>query len=587
MAARAVLALALSALAASAAAPEVLKVEPPGWWAGHSVNPVRVLIRGKNLTGVHVTAGDGLRAGPVQVNASGTYAFVDLTIANDAAPGPRTLQIGEAAAPFEILAPLPRGGRFQGFSPADVFYLIMPDRFANGDPSNDDPPVSKGLHNRADPRFYHGGDLEGIIQRLPYLKDLGVTTLWLTPVYDNANVVTERRRKFTDYHGYGPVDFYGVDEHLGDIAKLRELTDRAHAAGLKIVLDQVANHTGPFHPWAQDPPTPAWFHGTPERHIAGSSAIWTLADPHASPELRRATLEGWFVDLLPDLNQEDAETARYLIQNTLWWIGMTGVDGIRQDTVPYVPRGFWSQWMAAIKREYPQLKVVGEVFDRDAPLVSYFQGGVARDGVDTGIDALFDFPLYFALREAFAGKRPLRTLAMALGRDRLYPDPSMLVTFAGLHDVVRFASEDGATLDSLKLAFTFLLTTRGVPLLYYGDEIGMAGAGDPDNRRDFPGGWSEDARSAFEATGRTGPENEVWNHVRSLLHERSRSPALRGGRLIQLAADGEFLAYARVAEGETVLVAINNGDTLIERELGDTLPRISLRPRSAEVRRIK
>lgn len=548
--------------------PQVFKVEPPNWWVGHSINPVRVMIRGRNLSGARVEAsGAGVQLGLTRVNARGTYLFVDVLIDPQAAPGPRPLRIiterGTATAPFEIVAPLPREGRFQGFSPDDVIYLIMPDRFANGDPSNDDPPSSRGLLNRQKSRYYHGGDLQGIINRLPYLKDLGVTAVWLNPIYDNVNHLNEREtynnEAITDYHGYGAVDFYAVEEHFGDLAKFRELVDAAHRHGIKIIQDQVANHTGPYHPWVNDPPTPTWYNGSQAAHLANTWQTWTLMDPYGTAPLQRETLEGWFINILPDLNQGDEEVARYIIQNTLWWIGMTGLDGIRQDTLPYVPRWFWRQWMTAIKREYPTVTVVGELFDGDPALVSFFQGGQVRfDGIDTRIDALFDFPLYFPLRRAFAQGKPIREVAMMLARDHLYVNPNLLVTFLGLHDVPRFISEPGATIGGLKLAFTFLMTTRGIPLIYYGDEIAMPGGGDPDNRRDFPGGWPGDARNAFEASGRTADEQAVFEHVRQLIRLRAELEPLRRGRLVHLVVTEQAYAFARLTQTQSVIVVFNN-----------------------------
>jgi glycosidase len=546
---------------------EVLKVEPPSWWPSHSINPVRLLVRGKNLAGARVVdAGPGLRAGPVKVNEAGTYLFVDVTVAPQAVAGPRRLRIetagGAADIPLELLAPLPREGRFGGFSPDDAIYLIMPDRFANGDPSNDDPAASKGLLDRTRGRYYHGGDLRGVIDHLPYLKDLGVTAIWLNPWYDNVDHLNERERydgqPVTDYHGYGAVDFYGVEEHLGDLATLRELVDKAHALGIKLIQDQVANHSGPYHPWVTDPPTPTWYNGTASRHLANTWQTWTLQDPYATPEMRKATLEGWFLDILPDLNQSDPEVARYLIQNALWWVGVTGLDGIRQDTLPYVARAFWRDWAAAIKREYAGLAVVGEVFDGDPALVSFFQGGVRRDdGIDSGVDTVFDFPLYFKIREAFARGGSLRDVAMVLARDRLYPDPARLVTFLGLHDVPRFMSEPSATVTSLEAAFTFLLTVRGAPLVYYGDEIALPGGGDPDNRRDFPGGWGDDPRTAFVPSGRTPGEESVLGHVRRLLHLRQGTAALRRGRTVNLLVADKTWVYARVLGARAAIIAIN------------------------------
>ena len=233
--------------------------------------------------------------------------------------------------------------------------------------------------------------------------------------------------------------------------------------------------------------------------------------------MQKATLEGWFIDILPDLNQDDPEIARYVIQNTLWWIGVTGLDGIRQDTLPYVHRRFWRDWMAAIKKEYPRLTVVGELFDGDPALVSFFQGGEARfDGIDSGVDTLFDFPLYYTIREAFAQRRlAARRRARCSRATTCTATRRVLVTFLGLHDVPRFMNEPGATpRRRCAAAFTFLLTARGTPLVYYGDEIAMPGGGDPDNRRDFPGGFPGDARSAFEAAGRTPDEEAVHAHVR-------------------------------------------------------------------------
>jgi glycosidase len=274
--------------------------------------------------------------------------------------------------------------------------------------------------------------------------------------------------------------------------------------------------------------------------------------------MQKATLEGWFLDILPDLNQDDPEVARYIIQNTLWWVAVTGLDGIRQDTLPYVHRRFWREWMAAIKAEFPALRVVGELFDGDPALVSFFQTGAPRfDGIDSGIDTVFDFPLYFRIRDAFAGEGTLREAAKLVARDHLYPDASVLVTFLGLHDVPRFMNEPGASTASLRAAYTLLATVRGTPLVYYGDEIAMPGGGDPDNRRDFPGGWPEDPRNAFEASGRTAPEEEVFSHLRRLLHLRQDFTPLRRGGMLNLFAAEEAWVYARVLNGEVGVVALN------------------------------
>jgi len=553
----------LLAVSLPAQGPTVSKVEPPNWWANSSVNPVRVLVRGTNLSGARFECGR-LTCGNVKVNERGTYAFVDVAIPRDAATGSHPLTVrtssGSVAAPFSIAPRLAGHGRFQGFGTEDVMYLLMPDRFANGDPSNDDPAVSRGLLDRSKGRYYHGGDLAGVRQKLPYLKSLGVTTIWMNPIYDNNNGLNRKEtydnQPITDYHGYGATDFYAVDEHMGDVAAFKQLVDDAHAQGIKVVLDMVANHTGPYHPWVQDAPTPTWFHGTEANHPNNTWQTWTLADRYSTPAMRQTTLDGWFINILPDLNQDDPEVARYIIQNTLWWVGVSGMDGIRQDTWPYVPRWYWRDWMTAIKNEYPSLRVVGEVFDGDPSMIAFFEGGRQQwDGVDDKVDLLFDFPMYYAIRGAFARGEPVRQVAQMLSRDHIYRDPQNLVTFLGLHDVSRFMHEPGATPEGLKLAFTFLFTARGTPLVYYGDEIAIPGGNDPDNRRDFPGGWSSDPRNAFDAAGRNAAEQDVWRHVQKVAQIRAARQELRGGATEHLFVSDQVYVYRR---GGTI-VAINNG----------------------------
>jgi glycosidase len=317
----------------------------------------------------------------------------------------------------------------------------------------------------------------------------------------------------------------------------------------------VANHTGPYHPWVTNPPTPTWFHGTADTHLSNDWQIWAITDPYSTPAVRERTLDGWFIDILPDLNQDDPEVARYIIQNSLWWVAMTGLDGIRQDTWPYVPTRFWRDWMAALKREFPTIKVLGEVFDGNPVVQSFFEGGRTNfDGIDTGVDLLYDFPLFYPLRRAFGEGGPLRQVAQMLAQDRLYRDPTALVTFLDLHDTPRFRNDPGATTAGLELAYTFLLTTRGTPLLYYGDEIGLPGAGDPDNRRDFPGGWREDGRDAFSAAGRTPEEQSIFSHVQRLIALRAAHPGLRGATTETLLAGEQTFVYRR---GE-IVVALNN-----------------------------
>ncbi len=564
----------LLSLAAQAAAPEVLKVEPPNWWASHSINPVRVMIQGRNLASARVEAvGAGLEIGETKPSGSGNYIFVDVKISPRAAAGRRVLRIitssGTADASFEISPPLARQNRFQGFTTGDVIYFIMPDRFSDGDAANNNPAESPGMYSRSNPRAYHGGDLQGIINRLGWLKQLGITAIWTTPVYDNTSRIRDYEwgKQVTDYHGYGTVDFYRVEEHLGSLALYRELVDRAHALGIKVIQDQVANHTGPDHPWAKDAPTETWLNGTLEKHLNNIYDIKSLTVPNPDRERYEATLRGWFGNSLPDINHDDAEAARYVIQNAVWWVEMTGLDGIRQDTFPYVPRRFWPGWNQSLKRAFPRLTVVGEVFDQRPEVVSFFQGGKARfDGIDTELYTVFDFPSYFAMRDVFIRNHPIKRLAEVLAQDHLYTNPRVLVTFLGNHDVTRFVSEQGARDEGLMLAFTYLLTMRGTPQIYSGDEIGLEGRDDPDNRRDFPGGFPGDTRSAFDDEGRTPRERKIFNHVKELTRLRARHPALREGDMRVVVATDTSLAYLRETPRERVMVAINNSGSAAEIE---------------------
>ncbi len=568
-------------LTVAAQSPEILKVDPPSWWARSSVNPVRVMIRGRNFQGARVqVVGPGLRVvGAPKINERGTYIFVDVFIAATVPAGERSISVttarGSVRAPFEVLPALNRAGRFQGFSPEDVMYLIMIDRFADGDMSNNDPPQSRGIYDRTNKFYYHGGDLQGVIDRLPYLKELGVTAIWLTPWYDNYDrlnqIELKEEKPSTGFHGYNPQDFYAVDEHFGTLSKVRELVEAAHRSGIKIIQDQVMNHTGPYHPWIEDPPTPTWFNGTRSRHLKNVFQTWVLHDPRANERLKRETMEGWFLDFLPDLNQHDPEVSRYLIQNTLWWIGTTGLDGIRMDTWQYVPNSFWRDWIAALKREFPNFKVVGEVKDGDVVHTSFFQGGRVRfDGVDSGLDSLLDFPLFYPIRHAFAEGKPLDAIPKTLAKDYLYTDPEILVTLLGGHDDGRFMSEKGATIVGLKLANAFVLTTRGVPQLYYGDEIAMEGEDEPTTRRDFPGGFPGDKRNAFTASGRTKEEQDLFEYIRRLTNLRRELEPLKSGSLVNLYVSEQQYAYARTTRNETVVVVINNDNNRAEIEFDIT-----------------
>jgi glycosidase len=571
--------------AVSPDAPLVKKVEPPSWWIGLTPE-LMLLISGHKLEATHVICNiSAVHVSHTQSTANGDYLFVWLKIAPDARSGTAVCRITTQTGATSFELPLANRqltlGKFQGLAPQDVLYLIMPDRFANGDSTNDEPesaqPANASKNNsahvvtldRSKPRAYHGGDLRGVREHLPYLKDLGVTALWLTPVVKNGAA--------QDYHGYGATDLYDVDPHLGTPVDYHDLVAAAHQQKLKVFFDIVPNHVGPLHPWVMNPPLPDWFHGTAEQHLSPSvgtepsfydratkspktnDLFETLVDPHAPAALSRNLTEGWFFGVFPDLNTENPVVAQYLLQNAIWWTEFSGLDGLRVDTFPYVPRRFWSTWNAGLHTVYPYLTTIGEVFHPDPEVTSFFVGGQRRwDGIDSGVTTVFDFPLCFALRDTLLRGAPASDIANVLRQDPLYPHAENLVTFFANHDLPRLASAQDTSLAKLKLAFGLTLTLRGIPQLYYGDEIAMTGGADPDNRKDFPGGWIGDPLNAFLAAGRTPQQQEMYSYAQSLLRLRREHVALQTGRLWSLFSDESAYVFLRDTEEEHLVVAFND-----------------------------
>jgi glycosidase len=560
--------------AEAASAPCIDKVDPPNWWIG--LPSPMLLLHGAHLSRARFSiAGKGVSITQSEVMANGHYAFLWLAT-RGADPQPIRIRVttsaGSTAAPFRLERRMPAA--HAGFSASDVMYLLMTDRFADGDLSNDPQPSERDL-----PRGWHGGDFRGVEQHLDYLQQLGVTTLWTTPVYDNDGGTQA-------YHGYSATDLYRTDPHFGSMADLRHLSDALHRRGMKLVLDTVPNHVGAMHPWAADPPMADWFHGTRADHRVASDRFPSVLDPHATPEQRRGVTEGWFANVLPDLNQENPLVRQYLIQNVIWWVENTGADGLRYDTFPYVGRSFWQALDQELHELYPRLTTVGEVFNGSPVVTSYFAGGVVREGIDTGLSTPFDFPAYFALRDALshhdesaAGRADhdgMATLEDVLRQDWLYPHPERLVTFIGNHDTGRFLSQPGASVADLKLAFALLATLRGMPQIYSGDEVAMRGGGDPDNRHDFPGGFPGDTQNAFAVSGRTAEQAEVHDWVASLFQFRDHHPAMANGEQQDVFVDPTALVLVRTANlqkgcgagsGEHYLVALNSSDQPRELKL--------------------
>jgi glycosidase len=550
--------LLLLCLPLHAQAPRIDKVDPPNWWI--NMPAPMLLVEGEHLNNARFTAGT-LPIERTVISTNGHWA--ELWLSKDAATaGPITLKAetpqGSAQTPFRFEARRATGEGFAGFSSRDVMYLIMTDRFADGDHSNDGPNAKDSADSaaataeRANPRGWHGGDLRGIIDHLDYLQTLGITTIWITPVYQNHSPEA--------YHGYHATDMYAVDEHFGSLDDLKALSKALHARSMKLVLDTVPNHVGPRHPWIDDEPEPTWFHGTKANHTVANMDFQPLTNPYAPSRDKHDITEGWFVDALPDNNQENPAVAKYLVQNAIWWTEEAGLDGLRIDTFSYVGREFWNQFHSQLHALYPSLTTVGEVSNPDPQIVSSFAGGVTRNGVDTGLWSPLDFPLHYAIRNAFTGSASMQELAAVLRQDALYPHPERLAPFIDNHDLTRFASEPGGTLKANKLAMAFLLTVRGMPHLYSGDEIYAEGYQDPDNRRDFPGGFVGIKNNAFQASTRTPIQAEMLDWTSSLLALREKMPALLTGSMQILYTSYDSIVYTRTDGAQHILIAIHRGN---------------------------
>lgn len=550
-------------LLSAQAPPSITKVDPPNWFA--DMPSPMLLIKGIGLEGATFTSSAAAaRITRTMTSPNGHWAIVWIDT-HSAHPGvchfAAHTPAGSASFAYTLKPRRPSGEVASGFSAKDVLYLIMPDRFADGDPSNDQPPGSEGTYDRSNPQAYHGGDLRGVIDHLDYLQQLGVTAVWLTPILANDP-------RGTDYHGYGATDMYAVEPRLGTLAEYRELSDRLHRRHMKLVFDDVPNHVGPHHVWASDPPLPDWFHGTSAHHEENKYVFAPVTDPHASEATAEDALDGWFVNTLPDMNQQNPVVAQYETQNMIWWIEEGGIDGLRIDTFPYVQREFWQQYLGELTTLYPHLTEVGEVSIGDATVNAYFAGGRTLAGVDTHLTTPFDYPLYYTLLNVLVKGQPMSQLEEGLRLDWLYPHPEALVPFIGNHDQLRFLSQPNATPALLRLGFGLLMTLRGMPELYSGDEIGMLGGADPDNRRDFPGGFPGDKADTFTAAGRTAAQNAMHDWVAALGSLRAKTPALQGGRQQTLLAGDSSFVFVRMPGGSTsacgsgseagsVLVALN------------------------------
>ena len=547
------------------------RVEPMFWWIGMKNPNLQLMVHGENIASTKVEMDyPGVRLVSVDQVQNPNYLFLNLIIGEQAQPGIFNISFVDennksTTYAYELKTRKKNSSQRVGFNSSDVIYLITPDRFANGNPDNDNMPGMIEQANRSDKDGRHGGDLQGIIDHLDYIQKMGFTSIWITPVLEN-------NMPRTSYHGYAITDYYKVDPRFGSNEQYRELSADLKKRGMKLIMDMVFNHCGSSHWWMDDLPMPDWINNYPDIKIT-SNRRTVNEDPHASKIDRREMVDGWFVKEMPDLNQRNPFLANYLIENSIWWIEYAGLSGIRQDTWPYPDKYMMAEWTKRVLEEYPNFNIVGEEYTTNPAIVSYWQKGQTNmDGYQCDLPSLMDFPLQSAVVNAMLDSeswdKGLIEIYDALANDFLYPDPDNLVVFPDNHDMQRFYTQLGEDAGLTKMAVAFYLTTRGIPQIYYGTEILKSSPEPKDDgiiRSDFPGGWAGDSINAFTGVGLTQAQKDMQNYMRTILNWRKTDEAVHSGKLMHFVPKDGLYVYFRYTDDETVMVVLNKNKE--EKEL--------------------
>lgn len=553
------------------AAISVDKIDPPYWWAGMRDTSLQLQIHGKDIRGAEFSLSyPGVTVDSVaRLDGSPDWQFVYLNISPDAKPGTMKLEWksgGQTVSrDFELKKRRPmRGAR--GFSAADVLYMVMPDRFASGGKEH---PGAKELRNisktdRSNPNARHGGDLKGIADHIDYIDSLGVTVLWLNPVLEND-------MPGGSYHGYATTDYYRVDPRFGTNEEYTQLTDLLHDRGIKMVMDMIFNHSGSHHPWALDPPASNWFNHQGD-YRQTNYRLSTITDPYASEYDKDLTVNGWFVEGMPDLNQKNPHLMKYLVQNSIFWIEDAQIDGIRMDTYPYADLLEMGKWIDAVKAEYPDFNIVGECWYGSPAGEQFWQTGsavAAAKGIDTRLPVVMDFPLSILCADLKPFKvdsqswNGINELYDHFALDYVYADPMNVLRFLDNHDTDRFILEKPENLDAWKQAIALLLTVPGIPQLYYGTELLMNGSkqrSDGYVRLDMPGGFKGDKQNQFASSGRDALQNEAYDFIAAINNWRKNSDAIGKGDMKHFMPTNGVYLYRRKYGPEEVIVILNGKD---------------------------
>jgi glycosidase len=564
-----ILALPLQACAESAT---IERVEPPFWWTGFKETNLQLMVYGGGISSYTPSINhEGVRIERVELVKSPNYLFLYLDVAAGAAAGEFDIvftgEAGKLTHRYSLLEKNPDPAHTQGFDGSDAIILITPDRFANGDPSNDNVEGMPDKLNRADKNGRHGGDIQGISDSLDYIKAMGFTSIWLNPVLEN-------NMPAYSYHGYAATDFYSVDTRYGSNEQYRELVQKARSMGIGTIMDMIVNHAGEMHWWMDDLPTDDWINQIADPQFTIHQR-YVNQDPNASEFDTRAHADGWFVVRgMPDLNQRNPLMADYLTQNALWWVEYLGLAGIRMDTWPYPDKHYMAEWTRRVMLEYPHFNIVGEEWSSDPQIVSYWQAGQTNlDGYSCDLPSLMDFPLQEAVWLGLTTKDGeqqfdhspggLDRMYRMLSMDFLYPDPNNLVTFPDNHDMDRIFTQLDEDYDLWRMAMAYYATMRGIPQYYYGTEILMDSTADPSHgyiRSDFPGGWAGDERNAMTGEGMSERELEAQAYLRTLLNWRKDKAVIHDGKTMHFVPDEGTYVYFRYDDADTVMVALNKND---------------------------
>ena len=544
-----------------------VRVDPPNWWVGMESQELELLIHGDNVGLAQLEVGvsdDTVQVVDIKSAESDNYLIVNLLIAPDARAQTLELKFSgvvEQTVSYALKARDSSLGAGQGYDASDVIYLLTPDRFANGDSSND---RVEGMQERVVDRWApygrHGGDLQGVLEHLDYLLDLGVTQLWMNPVLENNQAEQS-------YHGYAITDHYRIDPRYGDLDLMVTLANEARARGIGFVWDVIPNHSGSYHWWMQDLPFDDWVN-YPDSRQRTNHRRESVQDPYSIASDRENFQSGWFVDAMPDLNQRNPQMARYLIQNTIWWIETLGLSGLRVDTYPYSDKAFMAQWNAALLAEYPNLNSVGEEWSLNPSIVAYWQEGKHNsDGYLGSSPAMMDFPLNDSILKAVAESEDWNTgltrVYQILANDFVYANPNNLVIFPDNHDMSRVFSQVNESVSATKMALVMIATLRGIPQIFYGTEILMHNRGTESHgviRTDFPGGWADDKVNARTGVGLSVEQLEFQQWTRELLNWRRQQVVIHKGNFRHKAPVNGLYAYSRTYNESTVLVLVNNLD---------------------------